>query len=198
MSGDEPSVEPSAEPSVEPSIEDDRRDLAAMLVPLGRALTTGERPILEAHGLTMWAYVVLITVADEPVRTQAALAEAIGADKTRIIPVLDDLQERGLIERTPDPSDRRNHLLSVTAAGSTLFQAVQSSIRTYERQLLNRLPPDERRGLLRALARLSSLSWRELTSPDAVSSGMPSPDAVSSRVASPNASPTDGRVADRH
>jgi MarR family transcriptional regulator, organic hydroperoxide resistance regulator len=165
----------AGEPSAEPSVEDDRRDLAAMVVPLGRALTAGERPILDARGLTMWAYVVLVTLADEPVRTQAALAEAIGADKTRIIPVLDDLQQRGLIKRTPDPSDRRGHLLSVTPDGSTLFRAVQSGIRTYEHQLLNRLLPDERRGLLRALARLSSLSWRELTSPDAASSGAASP-----------------------
>lgn len=168
----------------EPSAEDDRRDLAAMMVPLGRALTAGERPILDAHGLTMWAYIVLVTLADEPVRTQAALAEAIGADKTRIIPILDDLQQRGLIKRTPDPSDRRSHLLSVTREGSTLFQAVQSGIRTYEHRLLNRLPPDERSGLLRALARLSSLSWRELTSPDTESSAAsPSADAYLSREA---------------
>ena len=34
----------------------------------------------------------------EPVRTQAALAKSIGADKTRLIPVLDELQRRGLID----------------------------------------------------------------------------------------------------
>jgi DNA-binding MarR family transcriptional regulator len=136
-----------------------------MIVPIGRALTAGEQPILEAHGLTMWAYVVLVALADEPVRTQAALADAIRADKTRIIPVLDDLQQRGLIERSPDPSDRRSHLLSLTAAGQRLHQAARSGIRTYERRLLNRLSPAERSGLLGALATLSSLSWHELTSP---------------------------------
>ena len=88
-----------------------------MMVPIGRALTAGEQPILDAHGLSMWAYVVLVALADEPVRTQAALADAIRADKTRIIPVLDDLQQRGLIERSPDPADRRSHLLSLTTAG---------------------------------------------------------------------------------
>ena len=149
----------------DPSNEDDRRDLAGMIVPIGRALTAGEQPILEAHGLTMWAYVVLVALADEPVRTQAALADAIRADKTRIIPVLDDLQQRGLIERSPDPSDRRSHLLSLTAEGQRLHQAVRSGIRTYERRLLNRLSPAERSGLLGALATLSSLSWHELTSP---------------------------------
>ena len=149
----------------DPSSEDDRRDLAAMMVPLGRALTAGEQPILDANGLSMWAYVVLVALADEPVRTQAALAEAIRADKTRIIPVLDDLQRRGLIERSPDPADRRSHLLSLTSAGRHVYGSARSGIRTYERRLLDRLSPDERGGLLGALALLSSLSWDELTSP---------------------------------
>jgi DNA-binding MarR family transcriptional regulator len=149
----------------EPSSEDDRRDLAAMMVPVGRALTAGEQPILDAHGLTMWAYVVLVALADEPVRTQAALADAIRADKTRIIAVLDDLQQRGLIERSPDPADRRSHLLSLTTAGKHVHRAARSGIRTYERRLLDRLSPAERSGLLAALAVLSSLSWDELTSP---------------------------------
>ena len=148
----------------EPSSEDDRRDLAAMMVPVGRALTAGEQPILDAHGLTMWAYVVLVALADEPVRTQAALADAIRADKTRIIPVLDDLQQRGLIERSPDPADRRSRLLSLTTAGRHVHRAARSGIRTYERRLLDRLSPAERSGLLAALAVFSSLSWDDLTS----------------------------------
>jgi len=144
---------------------DDRRDLAAMMVPLGRALTAGEQPILDGHGLTMWAYVVLLALADQPIRTQAALADVIGADKTRIISVLDGLQERGLIDRSPDRSDRRGHILSLTPAGRRLCRDAQESIREYESRLLSRLPAADRRGFLRALARLSELSWAELTAP---------------------------------
>src|SRR2546423_6520188 len=86
---------------------DDRRDLAAMLVPLARALVAREEPALLAHDISMWGYVVLTALAEQPVRTQAALAQAINADKSRIIGVLDHLQERGLIRRQPDTSDRR-------------------------------------------------------------------------------------------
>ncbi|MFC9357564.1 hypothetical protein ACFTZB_13450 [Rhodococcus sp. NPDC057014] len=56
-----------------------------------------ELPVLFGHGLTMWGYVVLLALDEHPLRTQPALAETIGADKTRIIGVLDDLQDRGLI-----------------------------------------------------------------------------------------------------
>jgi len=134
-----------------------RRDLAAMAVPLARALVAAEEPILRAHEISMWGYIVLTALAEQPVRTQAALAQAIGADKSRIIADLDELQERGLIQRRPDAADRRVHLLSLTSAGSQVRQSVQSAIRRREEQILARLPPGDREAFLRSLQALSRL-----------------------------------------
>ncbi len=128
-----------------------------MIVPLGRALMAAELPVLRRHGLTMWGYVVLLALNEAPVRTQAALAESIGADKTRIISVLDDLQRAGLITRAPDPADRRVHLLSLTADGRRTRAAAQADIQRQEERLLAKLPPDDARTFLRTLAALSSL-----------------------------------------
>ncbi|MGA4878460.1 MarR family transcriptional regulator [Streptomyces lydicamycinicus] len=134
-----------------------RPDLAAMVVPLGRALMAAEQPVLDAHGLTMWAYAVLLHLDETPIRTQAALAEAIRADKTRIIAVLDDLERRELIRRQPDPEDRRVRLLSLTAEGRRLRDTTQAAIQEGEERLLGRLPAADRAGLLRALQTLSTL-----------------------------------------
>jgi DNA-binding MarR family transcriptional regulator len=133
---------------------DARPDLAAMLSRLTRTLIEIERPILAAHDLSMWGYVVLSALRDEPMRTQAALASAIGADKTRIIGVLDDLQQRDLIEREPDPVDRRVRLLRLTPDGRRLHTSVQRAIRSAEQRLLNRLPAADRPTFLRALRTL--------------------------------------------
>ena len=133
---------------------DDRRDLAAMFVPLARTLVTREEPALRAHGISMWGYVVLTALAEQPVRTQAALAQAINADKSRIIGVLDDLQQRGLISRRPDTSDRRVHLLSLTAAGERLRESVQDAIRGGEEEVLAAVPPGDRDAFLRSLTAL--------------------------------------------
>lgn len=133
---------------------DDRRDLAAMFVPLARTLVAREEPALQAHGVSMWGYAVLTALAEQPVRTQAALAQAINADKSRIIGVLDDLQERGLISRQPDTSDRRVHLLSLTAAGHRLRRSVQASIRASEEEVLGTLPAPDRDAFLRSLKTL--------------------------------------------
>jgi len=98
---------------------------------------------------------VLSALRDEPMRTQAALARAIGADKTRIITVLDDLQQRGLIEREPDPADRRVHLLDLTDAGRRQHAAIRAEIRAEEKRLLARLPAADRAAFLRSLRALS-------------------------------------------
>ena len=133
---------------------DDRRDLAAMFAPLTRALIAREEPVLHAHDISMWGYIVLTALAEQPVRTQAALAQAINADKSRIISVLDELQERGLIHRQPDEADRRVHLLSLTPAGDRLRRSVESAIRHREEQVLATLPPADRDAFLRSLKAL--------------------------------------------
>lgn len=133
---------------------DDRRDLAAMFVPLARALVAREEPVLQEHGISMWGYVVLTALVEQPVRAQAALAQAINADKSRIIGVLDDLQQRGYIQRQPDTADRRVHLLSLTPEGDKLRQSVEAAIRGREEEVLAALPPADREAFLRSLKAL--------------------------------------------
>jgi DNA-binding MarR family transcriptional regulator len=132
-----------------------RPDLAAMLAPLLRELIAAEEPVLAAHDVTMWGYVVLLALDRSSMRTQAALAAAIGADKTRIIRDLDELQQRGLIERRPDPDDRRVRLLAITHAGRTVKNAVQEEIQRGEERWLGDLSAAERRTFLRVLVRLT-------------------------------------------
>jgi DNA-binding MarR family transcriptional regulator len=132
-----------------------RPDLGAMLELLARQVVAAEQPILAAHGLSMWGYIVLSALDHSPIRTQAALAEAIGADKTRIIPTLDELQERGYIERIPDPDDRRARLLEITASGRSVKNASQVDIQRGEEQWLGQLSADDRTVFLRVLQQLS-------------------------------------------
>lgn len=134
-----------------------------MVVPLGRALMAAELPVLRAHGLAMWGYSVLLRLDEQPLRTQAALAATIGADKTRIIGILDDLEQRGFISRQPDPADRRARVLSLTVEGRRVRDAVQSAIQSRENELLARLPEADRLGFIRALQALSALHPTEIS-----------------------------------
>ena len=132
-----------------------RPDLAAMLAPLLRELLAAEKPVLARNDLTMWGYVVLCALDRGAVRTQAALAQAVNADKTRIIGTLDELQDRNFIERRPDPEDRRVRLLAITDAGRAVKDAAQAEIQSGEERWLGVLTAEERSVLLRALQRMT-------------------------------------------
>jgi DNA-binding MarR family transcriptional regulator len=126
-----------------------------MLAPLFRDMIAAELPVLEANGLSMWGYSVLIALDRSAIRTQAALAEAIGADKTRIIAILDELQQRGLIERVPDPEDRRARLLAITSEGRRVKEDTQAAIQRGEERWLATLSATDRAVFLRVLQQLS-------------------------------------------
>ena len=152
---------------------EDRADLGALALRFGRRLLAMERPILARHGVTMWAYIVLTALRDRPMRTQAALAAGIGADKTRLIPVLDDLQRRDLIEREPDPADRRVRLLRLTGAGREVQRAVQADIRAEEEVMLRDIPETDRDVFLAALQALSGGGRESSAQPGRESSAQP-------------------------
>jgi DNA-binding MarR family transcriptional regulator len=133
-----------------------REDLGALFARVTRRLIAAERPLLDAHGLTMWGYVALSRLASAgPAETQLALATAIGHDKTRLIGVLDALEREGLISREPDPRDRRARLVHITDAGLARHAAVVADIRAMEDELLAALSPAERETFLAVLPRLA-------------------------------------------
>jgi DNA-binding MarR family transcriptional regulator len=134
----------------------DREDLGALSARVTRRLIGAERPLLAAHGLSMWAYIALSYLARQPAGTQLALAEGIRYDKTRLIGLLDELERDGLITRKPDPSDRRARTVNLTPAGKKRHAAAQADVRAMEDEFLGDLSATERDRLLRVLARLAN------------------------------------------
>jgi DNA-binding MarR family transcriptional regulator len=135
----------------------ERRDLGALFARITRRLIDAERPILAAHELSMWEYVVLSQLGREPAPTQLALAQVIDYDKTRLIQLLDGLEQRGLLTRAPDPADRRARVVRLTPRGQAHLAATRADIRKMEAQLLGGLSPTEQQTLLSALPRLAQL-----------------------------------------
>ncbi|HEX4251559.1 MAG TPA: winged helix DNA-binding protein, partial [Pseudonocardia sp.] len=78
-------------------------------------------------------------------------------DTTRLIPILDRLEARGLLRRTPDPADRRNRIVRLTDAGTQLVTDSQAAIRQMEARLLADLPDDERAAFITQLERVADL-----------------------------------------
>ena len=62
-------------------------------------------------------YQVLCAAARDEPGSQAAMAQRLGIDRTVMTYLLDDLEGAGLVERQPDPADRRRKLVTLTPAG---------------------------------------------------------------------------------
>jgi DNA-binding MarR family transcriptional regulator len=138
-------------------VDGQRHDLGAACAWLARAMMKAEEPVLRAHDVEMWDYAVLATLEGGPSPTQSELAAAVGRDKTRLIPILDRLEARGLLRRTPDPADRRNRVVDLTATGRELVASCRAGIREVEGELLAVLDPDERTTFVGSLDRLADI-----------------------------------------
>ncbi|GAA1564576.1 MarR family transcriptional regulator [Kribbella sancticallisti] len=133
----------------------EREDLGSLFGRIIRRLMAAEGPLLGRHELSMWGYSVLSHLADQPAANQLTLATAIGYDKSRLIRLLDQLEEDGLIVREPDPADRRNRQVRLTTAGRERLSAARADIRAMEDDLLGELTAAERRSLIGMLGRLA-------------------------------------------
>jgi DNA-binding MarR family transcriptional regulator len=133
----------------------ERDDLGAMFAQVTRRLIAAERPILATHGLSMWEYIALSRLGAGPAQSQLALARAMGHDKTRLIPLLDGLERRGLLRRVPDEADRRARIVELTSDGRRLLDVTRAEIRVMEEQLLDTIPARQRAPLMASLATLA-------------------------------------------
>ena len=100
-------------------------------------------------------YQVLAAAAEDQAGGQGVLATRLGIDKTVMTYLVDDLERAGLVERRPDPADRRNKRLVATDHGRSELAAARGRLQHAEEHLLTGLDPADRdvfRGLLRRLA----------------------------------------------
>lgn len=66
---------------------------------------------------------LLRLIARQPGQSQQALAQQLRTPPSRLVPLVDHLEGRGLIERRRNPEDRRHHALYLTAEGGQFMKA---------------------------------------------------------------------------
>lgn len=87
--------------------------------------------------------------------SQQALSDALGIHRSAMVALVDDLEQRGLAERRPDPRDRRAHALYLTRAGRRLRARLQRIAEEHESELLTALDPSDRSDLISLLQRVA-------------------------------------------
>ena len=89
---------------------------------------------------------------EEPI-SMRELARRLGADPSNVTGLVDRLEARGLVERRPDPHDRRIKGLALTAPGARLRQRLFARLYSAPRALAE-LPQRDQRCLRDALERI--------------------------------------------
>jgi DNA-binding MarR family transcriptional regulator len=87
----------------------------------------------------------------------AQLARALLVTPPTMTRTLDALAERGLVERQPDPANRRQVALVITSEGQALVDRYEAMITAHLHTLIAPLPPDRQQRLLLALQDLGAL-----------------------------------------
>ena len=101
-------------------------------------------------------YEVLAAVTHDAPPTQAALAARLGIDRTVMTYLLDELAGCGLVERQPDPADRRARRIVVTDHGRAVLADLDARVRVAEDELLAGLDLAERDALRHLLVRAAT------------------------------------------
>jgi DNA-binding MarR family transcriptional regulator len=99
-------------------------------------------------------YRLLAALDESGPASQATLGRRSGIHFSDIVATINELAERKLVERAPDPGDRRRNVITITPAGRRQLRRLDRRLTRIQEELLTPLSPDERDQLSGLLARI--------------------------------------------
>lgn len=127
-----------------------------LLKRLGMKMKERSYTAFEPTGFTPFHHAVLSLLDEGARRTQGEIADALGYDRSQLVGILDDLQDRALVERERDRDDRRRHLVRLTPDGKRCLGELRTLSKGIEKDFFAPLTADERRTLHELLAKLAA------------------------------------------
>ena len=126
-----------------------------LLARMGIGFKTRVIALFEEAGFEHYDYGVLAILAEGIPETQATIAATVNVDPSRLVAVLDSLEQRGLVVRQRDPQDRRRHVVSITADGKRDLGRLRELTKKLENEYFAPLDEEERQTLRDLLQRLA-------------------------------------------
>ena len=130
-------------------------NLGLLLVQLGFHVGNRFREALAPLGLEPRHVGLLRRLATAEGQSQQAVGRTLGITPNRMVFLVDDLEAHGLVERRPNPSDRRSHALYLTARGRKALQDAATAT-AHHGEIGQSLKADERRQLTDLLRRVAA------------------------------------------
>jgi DNA-binding MarR family transcriptional regulator len=129
--------------------------VAFLLAQLGAHAAAAFAERLRPLGLTPPQAGVLRRLGQFPGQSQRGLADALGMHAPRLVALIDELEDRGLVARDRDPDDRRNYAITLTDEGRRALAELAGVAREHELAITAALDSDQRAQLLALLRRLA-------------------------------------------
>jgi DNA-binding MarR family transcriptional regulator len=107
-----------------------------------------------AAGFRGYHYRLLAALEEFGPASQAALGRRTSIDRSDVVAALNELGDRGLIERTPDPDDRRRNIITMTPAGREQLATLDEVLAGVQEKLFGPLSAADRKKLVELLGRL--------------------------------------------
>ncbi|HEX3392061.1 MAG TPA: MarR family transcriptional regulator [Solirubrobacteraceae bacterium] len=130
------------------------RSVGFTLSSLGHAVASEFRGEMKIVKLEPREFALLRAIAPAEGISQQALAEHLHTQPSRVVTMVDALEQRGLIERQPNPDDRRARELYMTEKGRKVLRSAFALAGELERRLCGGLSESEREQLLELLHRV--------------------------------------------
>jgi DNA-binding MarR family transcriptional regulator len=139
-------------------------DRLAYLLKHGQlALAEHTGPALARLGITGRELAMLTTLAAAEAPAQHQAADRLGVDRTTMVDLVDGLERKHLVERRPDPADRRRNLVHLTATGRRILDEGSRAASEAEEAFLSALDPGEAEQLRSMLQRVLGLGAQRTT-----------------------------------
>ncbi|MCL7377651.1 MarR family winged helix-turn-helix transcriptional regulator [Streptomyces sp. 35G-GA-8] len=116
-----------------------------------------ESPLHQKTGLTLFEYLALSHISEAPERRlrMSELAYLANGSLSRLSNVVKRFEQRGWVERSPDPDDGRYTVAALTDAGyDVVVAAAPTHVRSVRQYVLDPLPAADQQALVRIAAKL--------------------------------------------
>lgn len=130
--------------------------LGFLLSQLGFVAARRFHQAMKPVGIDPPHFLVLRFLAGMEGVSQQAMSERLQIPPSRMVAVIDHLEERGLVERRPNPADRRARALYLTAAGREMLGRAMQAAMAHEMSIGATLPTEERRQVIALLQKLAA------------------------------------------
>jgi DNA-binding MarR family transcriptional regulator len=127
-----------------------------LLARLGLAFKAQATARAEESGFELYDYSLLAILGEGARETQATIADALALDPSRLVALLDSLEQRGMVVRQRDPLDRRRHVVSITDTGRKELARLRAIVHQLEDEFFAPLDAASREALHPMLVQLAA------------------------------------------